>query len=103
LGHILKASDCGAQINLDEIPLSPALNSLPKEIAIKAALTGGDDYELLFTIPQNKESEFIKNIKKGGGGYYKKIGEISSQSNQIIDQNGRQLVQSGFNHFESVK
>ena len=103
LGHILKASDCGAQINLAEIPLSPALNSLPKEIAIKAALTGGDDYELLFTIPQNKKSEFIKNIKKGGDGYYKKIGEISSQSNQIIDQNGRQLVQSGFNHFESVK
>ena len=105
LGHILKASQCGAQIDLAKIPLSSALNELPNQTATNAALRGGDDYELLFTVPQKKQDAFDsnilknKNVKKGGGGYYKKIGQITHQFKKILDENSNELSGSGFNHF----
>lgn len=53
LGHILKASGCGARIDLDKIPLSEALaHSCSREQALRWALTGGEDYELCFTVPE---------------------------------------------------
>lgn len=52
LGHILKASNVGAEIKLSDIPYSQSLKKLDEEIAIELALTGGDDYELCFTLPE---------------------------------------------------
>lgn len=49
LGHILKASNCGATIFVDQLPLSDALKVLPLSDALQFALAGGDDYELCFT------------------------------------------------------
>ncbi len=56
LQHILKASACSAALDIDKLPLSSALTkalssaALSRERALQYALTGGDDYELLFTI-----------------------------------------------------
>ncbi|MEE9351574.1 MAG: thiamine-phosphate kinase, partial [Thiotrichaceae bacterium] len=44
LNHILEASKVGAKIDLDNIPLSKALNKIDQKTALKYALTGGDDY-----------------------------------------------------------
>lgn len=53
LGHILKASDCGARINLDALPLSSTLvDNIDKQQALRWALGGGEDYELCFTVPE---------------------------------------------------
>lgn len=52
LGHVLKASNVGAEIILSQIPYSESLKKLDKEVAIELALTGGDDYELCFTLPK---------------------------------------------------
>ena len=52
--HITKASQCGADIHLDRIPISPISEKLGEELNFDhliSALNGGDDYELLFTIP----------------------------------------------------
>ncbi len=51
LGHILQASQVGARLHHACIPVSPALHALPLDERLKFALTGGDDYELLFTLP----------------------------------------------------
>jgi len=51
LSHICTASNVGANLVLDNLPISTALReSLPLMDAYKLALTGGDDYELLFTV-----------------------------------------------------
>ena len=51
LGHILKRSGVGARLDVEDLPLSPALiASLARDVALSAALTGGDDYELCFTV-----------------------------------------------------
>lgn len=53
LKHVLTASGCGARIDLDALPLSEALlGSVDGDQALKWALTGGEDYELCFTVPE---------------------------------------------------
>ncbi len=52
LGHIARSSGCAAEIDVDAIPLSAAqLAVCGREQALRNALTGGDDYELAFTVP----------------------------------------------------
>jgi len=48
LGHICRASGVGAVIDLDAVPLSPEVAALGTRARLEA-LTGGDDYELVFT------------------------------------------------------
>ncbi len=101
LGHILKASSCGAEINIAQIPLSKTLSALPIKNAMNAALSGGDDYELLFTIPKSKQQDFEKSIKNRGGGYTC-IGRITDQSGCIKNELGEPVsafTASGYNHF----
>lgn len=53
LGHVLKASDCGARLNVDALPRSAALQAhFSPEQQLKWALSGGEDYELCFTLPE---------------------------------------------------
>lgn len=52
LGHVARASGCGAEVDVDALPLSDALvDAAGLERARELALTGGDDYELCFTAP----------------------------------------------------
>lgn len=66
LGHIAENSSCGATINFENIPTSKAFNSnlTDIELMIPLVLSGGDDYELCFTIPTEKQSEFDKYISE---------------------------------------
>ncbi|MCL6270477.1 thiamine-phosphate kinase [Sansalvadorimonas sp. 2012CJ34-2] len=54
LGHILKASGCGAELNSSRVPISPELKETCGEWALDKALCGGDDYELCFCWPAGK-------------------------------------------------
>lgn len=60
LSHILKQSECNAEIDLQALPLSEAmlgeiqLGHITELQAWQYAVTGGDDYELLFTLPADK-------------------------------------------------
>ncbi|MBO4935182.1 MAG: thiamine-phosphate kinase [Alistipes sp.] len=52
--QICKASKCGARIYLERMPLAKQTTALAEEMNIDpvvAALNGGEDYELLFTVP----------------------------------------------------
>jgi thiamine-monophosphate kinase len=56
LGHICRSSNVGANIALDAIPLSDIMQkTLSFEDAVNLALSGGDDYELLFTVPEHNK------------------------------------------------
>ncbi|MCV2883218.1 thiamine-phosphate kinase [Aestuariibacter sp. AA17] len=53
LGHILESSQCGATIDIGKLPLSVALKeAVGHDDAIRYALDSGDDYELIFTVPE---------------------------------------------------
>ena len=53
LGHVLEASGVGAKLRLDDLPLStPMWDAMQGALDWAFPLTCGDDYELLFTVPQ---------------------------------------------------
>jgi thiamine-monophosphate kinase len=61
--HLSKASKVGCQLYEDKIPIDPQVLAICKEFTINnttAALNGGEDYELLFTVDQS-HFEAIKN------------------------------------------
>ena len=61
LGHILKQSNLGACINLANIPLSDEVQTYIQESQDWClVLAGGDDYQLCFTVAQNK----IKQVEQ---------------------------------------
>ena len=52
--QICKSSKCGARIYLERMPLAKQTMALAEEMnmdPVVAALNGGEDYELLFTVP----------------------------------------------------
>lgn len=62
--HICKMSDVGCVIDEEKIPIDQSTFEMAKEFKIVptvAAMNGGEDYELLFTINQ-KDYEKIKNL-----------------------------------------
>jgi len=81
--EICKASGVGAKVRIDDIPIA-------KGAALKQALDGGEDYNLLLTIPRNK----IGSIRNGVV-----IGIVTtSRKILLIDKNGneRELRDKGY-------
>ena len=62
LVHILKASKVGAEIELDKIPYANSLLNIDKDLAIELALTGGDDYELCFTLSEDTKTVVLEHL-----------------------------------------
>jgi thiamine-monophosphate kinase len=61
LEKLCAASHCGAQLNVDSLPLSESIRALfDADTCVDYALAGGDDYELLFTIPQERARELMQ-------------------------------------------
>jgi thiamine-monophosphate kinase len=61
--QICKASKCGARIYLDRIPIAKQTTALAEEMHIDpvvAALNGGGDYELLFTVPLAMQEQVMR-------------------------------------------
>ncbi len=96
LARLCEASGVGARIREDLIP-APEMPS--RERALHLALHGGEDYELLFTIPPSK----VKNLpKRFRGATIRQIGEICrNRKLTLIEPRGRKipLQPSGYDHF----
>lgn len=68
LSHMLVASGVGASLDLDKMPLSDACNHKSEALKLSrlALAQGGDDYELCFTVPENKLSMLDCNSNELG-------------------------------------
>lgn len=98
LGHILKASNVGARLSLNKLPISDALRNLPEKKQWQYALAGGDDYELCFTIsPQN----YQKLLQKAPNIVTTIIGQIILENALIFEKDGldHPLQFDGYQHF----
>jgi thiamine-monophosphate kinase len=99
LSHILEASCVGAEIRAEQIPLSRALKEYcTQNEAMKLALTAGDDYELCFTVPPQKESKLIARLKEEQISCYC-IGEIKESLGVHLLGYSDSLSEYGFQHF----
>lgn len=102
LGHILKASDVGAELDLSKLPYSKSLEKLDKNKAIEFALTGGDDYELCFTLPKGLPDSVIENLQSTCPIHC--IGKINKDAMQLslIDDNNEsyEINANAYRHFD---
>ncbi|ACX89024.1 thiamine-phosphate kinase [Pectobacterium parmentieri] len=102
LQHILKASECGARIHLDAIPQSDWLRSCTdEEQALRWALSGGEDYELCFTVPEINRGALELALGHLGADYTC-IGQIGPSSEGLRffrDNKATELNWKGYDHF----
>ncbi|MBI5187973.1 MAG: thiamine-monophosphate kinase [Nitrospirae bacterium] len=92
LSRLCDESKVGARIYIKDIPVSSELKKAASYLGIspiKLALSGGEDYELLFTVPPDKKVKAIC------------IGEIIKSERVIIDKSGKEtaFAPEGYQHF----
>jgi thiamine-monophosphate kinase len=100
LKQICKASKVSARIEADRVPVEPLVNTGFGDKALELALTGGEDYELLFTA----KAEVIARVKKTASCPISAIGEITAgQGVTVVDHQGKplELGRAGWEHFTS--
>lgn len=102
LGHILQASGVGARLEPRLLPLSAALRqALPAAAEQQElALTGGEDYELLFTVPPARQTAVA--ALASGGLPLTRIGVIGAEAGvELLAADGSPLAlpKGGFRHF----
>lgn len=105
LGHILAASGVGARLFPESLPLSePVRSALPEPRAQQQlALTGGEDYELLFTVPAAQEGALAALASAGLA--LTRIGEIEAEPGLKLlaaDGSTLPLPTGSFKHFGSA-
>lgn len=102
LRHILKASDCGARLDLDLIPYSSEMRQhVEPEQALKWALTGGEDYELCFTVPEINRGALEVALGHTGVSFTC-VGQIAPLSEGLKYQRSGEAVElewQGYDHF----
>ena len=100
LGHICAESKIGARINVDSVPVSPAATACFGEKALELALTGGEDYELLFTAGPQIINKVIKVMPCP----VTVVGEITAENTgkiKLFDNSGKpyNIKKTGWDHF----
>ncbi len=94
LGHVLERSGVGARVDFERVPREAFFEGIEAGLARRCILSGGDDYELLFTAraARRGEVEALGAIR---------IGEVvSGRELTIVDASGRPIANpGGFDHF----
>jgi thiamine-monophosphate kinase len=100
--HICENSGVGCALYEEKFPIDPVTVSMAEELKIEpiiAALNGGEDYELLFTISQN-DFEKVRNIPG-----LTPIGHITDAGANLITRSGSliPLTAQGWDAFDKRK
>jgi thiamine-monophosphate kinase len=103
LGKLLRASGVGANIEVAKVPLSPAARAAvtgdPR--TIETALTGGDDFEVVATVPPRRLASFISAARRTGVRVTPIGRVVRGRAVRFLDNRGRQLrfARASFSHF----
>lgn len=102
LAHLCEASRVGARLWAERVPVVKLPRSWERRLGVSGwelALNGGEDYELLFTVPKSAAARLPRKL---AGVKLTAIGEIISGSGiRLVDAGGKQrrLAPRGWDHF----
>jgi thiamine-monophosphate kinase len=103
LAHILRRSGVGARLDVDALPRSAVLASLPSALQHDCLLHGGDDYELLFSAaPQQHDA--VLAAARDAAVPVTRIGRIEPGAALVVTDGAGQplaVAPGGFDHFKS--
>jgi thiamine-monophosphate kinase len=102
LAHIAKASAVGMVLQANAVPVAPVVSDLvSQEQALLLALTGGDDYQLIFTA-NHAQRDNITQLAQQLTVRVTRIGRVvSGASVKVLDSQGVAMgfTQQGYQHF----
>jgi thiamine-monophosphate kinase len=103
-GRLAAASQARVVLERDRIPLSRPLRSLAEMESLdplELALSGGDDYELLFTVPE-KAAGALETHLSGLGAPVTRIGRVEAGRGAVLRDGAaeRDVAGLGHDHFE---
>ena len=101
LNHICAASQVGACLESDRIPVHKRVQKYKQEHALDFALGGGDDYELCFTVPKECEALLLSALASAGLQGYA-IGTIEAEPGLRLSMPNTECVTlcaRGYTHF----
>lgn len=103
LGKLCRASGAGAEIEAARVPLSKAARAVlaADAEAMETVLTGGDDFEVVATVPQRKLKRFFAAARRAGV-KVTEIGRVTAGTGaRFLGADGRRLVfaRASFSHF----
>ena len=99
-GHIAEASGVGVQLDVAAVPLSSALRGVFPDQAQEYALYGGDDYEILCTVPPEDLTDLIESAAAAGVNL-SEVGEVIEGSGISLSgvPGGAPGTHAGHDHF----
>ena len=103
VGKLAHASGCGVELSFAEVPVSEALvQAVGAERARELALTGGDDYELCFTVKPANLGKLRQDLPPERWGYGL-IGVVREAAGAVVMSGGNvmQFSHCGYDHFGS--
>ena len=101
LAHVCRESGVGARVDASLLPLDPLLarSGMDADEALRLALDGGEDFELLFTAGPRRASRLPREV---GGVPVTRVGEVTGERGKVRLVRGgkaRLLRPGGFEHF----
>lgn len=103
LGHICRQSGLGAEIEAALVPLSPAARRAlaDTETSLASLVGGGDDYELLFTAPPERDAAIAAAAAAAGVAVTVVGRMVAGEGVRLLDAQGRDMAVavSGWRHF----
>ena len=100
-GKLARASGCGLEITYEAVPVSDALvRTVGAERARELALTGGDDYELCFSVRPAHVGRLLADLPPQRWGYTR-IGTVRAAAGADVLRDGAVISfsHSGYEHF----
>ena len=104
LSRMCAESGVGARLETDALPVSPWLAQAAGALdldPLRLALTGGEDYELLATLPGSSVKEAAATLRERFGVALTDVGEITAAGMMAVGADGTEtpLVAEGWDHF----
>lgn len=103
LGHVLNRSGVGAALEFEALPRGRVLAAQAAALQMECLLSGGDDYELVFTAPP-QQREAVLDAAKRSRTAVSRIGRIEAEPGlRVLDEKGQVLSPRfrSFDHFKS--
>ncbi|MAR55693.1 MAG: thiamine-phosphate kinase [Rickettsiales bacterium] len=102
-GHLATESNIAITLQLEHIPLASEVQQAlqQKQITMEHVLTGGDEYQLLFTAPRAQES-MLQQLAQQSSVLLSRIGKVTAgEGVQCLDATEAPLsfTQTGWQHF----
>jgi len=105
LGHLLRASACGARLDYAALPVAASLRGLPESVQREAVLTGGDGYQLCFTAAP-ADRDVVQARAADVGARVTRIGTTTAQPGlRVVAGDGSHIsvAYGGFDHFSTAR